>query len=72
LQNLQNFKKYGYELLVGASRKSMIDMIHKSSVEERLPGTLAIHLKAISNGASIIRVHDVKEHLQAIKVYLQI
>jgi dihydropteroate synthase len=50
----------------------MIDKIHPSEVEERLPGTLAIHLKAIENGASIIRVHDVKEHVQALKVWLAI
>ncbi len=55
-------------MLIGASRKSMIDMVIKSAVEDRLSGTLAIHLKAIENGASIIRVHDVKEHIQALKV----
>ena len=69
IKHQKHFLKFGYELLVGASRKSMIDKIHPSSVEERLPGTLAIHLKAVQNGASIIRVHDVKEHLQAFKVW---
>ena len=64
-----NFLKYQTPLLIGASRKSMIDMITPSSVDERLPGTLAIHLKAIENGATIIRCHDVKEHYQAIKVW---
>jgi len=68
LKNLEHYKHFGYELLVGASRKSMIDTIVKSSIEERLPGTLAIHLESIKNGASIIRCHDVKEHFQAIKV----
>jgi dihydropteroate synthase len=68
IQNLEYFKHFGYELLIGASRKSMIDKIVKSSIEERLPGTLAIHLKSIENGASIIRCHDVKEHYQAMKV----
>ena len=68
LKNLDYFKHFGYEILIGASRKSMIDKIVPSSIEQRLPGTLAIHLKAIDNGASIIRCHDVKEHFQAIKV----
>ncbi|WP_072680156.1 dihydropteroate synthase [Arcobacter sp. LA11] len=68
LKNLDYFKHFGCELLIGASRKSMIDMISPSSIEERLPGTLAIHLASIENGASIIRCHDVKEHNQAIKV----
>ncbi len=53
---------------MGASRKSMIDKIVSSEVSQRLPGTLAIHLKSIENGASIIRCHDVKEHFQAIKI----
>lgn len=68
IKNLEHFQHFGYELLIGASRKSMIDKIVKSSIEERLPGTLSIHLKSIENGASIIRCHDVKEHYQAIKV----
>ncbi|WP_024955358.1 dihydropteroate synthase [Sulfurospirillum arcachonense] len=63
-----HFLHFGYELLIGASRKSMIDKICKSEVNERLPGTLAIHLKTIEEGASIVRVHDVKEHVQAIEV----
>ncbi len=68
IKNLEHFRHFGYEILIGASRKSMIDMISSSKIEDRLPGTLAIHLKSIENGASIIRCHDVKEHFQAIKV----
>ncbi|MFX4208894.1 dihydropteroate synthase [Aliarcobacter butzleri] len=69
LKNLEHFKHFGYELLIGASRKSMIDKITPTKVTNRLPGTLAIHLESIRNGASIIRCHDVKEHFQAIKVF---
>ncbi|WP_151951058.1 dihydropteroate synthase [Aliarcobacter butzleri] len=69
LKNLEHFKHFGYELLIGASRKSMIDKIIPTEVINRLPGTLAIHLESIRNGASIIRCHDVKEHFQAIKVF---
>jgi dihydropteroate synthase len=65
---MRHFKKFGCELLIGASRKSMIDKITPTPVEERLAGTLAIHLKAIDNGVSIIRCHDVKEHVQAFRV----
>ncbi len=68
IKNLEYFKHFGYELLIGASRKSMIDKVVKSSINQRLPGTLAIHLLSLQNGASIIRCHDVKEHYQAIKV----
>jgi len=65
----KHFLRLGKKLLVGASRKSMIDAISPSSSEERLAGSIAIHLKAIEEGASIVRVHDVKEHAQAIKVW---
>ena len=69
LKNLEHFKHFGYELLIGASRKSMINKITPTAIEDRLSGTLAIHLESIRNGASIIRCHDVKEHFQAIKVF---
>jgi dihydropteroate synthase len=68
IKNMAHFKVFGCEVLVGASRKSMINKIISSSVDERLPGTLAIHLKAVENGASIVRCHDVKEHHQALSV----
>jgi len=69
IKNLKHFSRFGCEILIGASRKSMIDRIISSTTEERLPGTLAIHLKAVENGASIIRCHDVAEHRQALAVY---
>lgn len=68
LKHHTHFLHFGYPLLVGASRKSMIDKIYKSSIEERLPGTLTLHVKAYEHGASILRVHDVKEHVQALSV----
>jgi len=68
LKHLEHFNHFGYQVLVGASRKSLIDKIVPSDVEDRLSGTLAIHLDAISKGASIIRCHDVKEHYMAIKI----
>jgi dihydropteroate synthase len=68
IKNMAHFKIFGCELLVGASRKGMIDKISTSTPEERLPGTLAIHLKSVENGASIVRCHDVPEHQQALAV----
>ena len=68
IKNMGHFKVFGCEVLVGASRKSMIDKISTSTPQERLPGTLAIHLKAVENGASIVRCHDVAEHQQALSV----
>ncbi len=69
IKNMAHFKVFGCEVLVGASRKSIIDKIIPTPVEERLAGTLAIHLKAVENGASIVRCHDVKEHVQALAVW---
>ena len=68
IKNLEHFLHLGYPLLVGASRKSMIDKISPSKIEDRIGGTLALHLKAADNGASILRVHDVYEHSQALHV----
>ncbi|QOG11305.1 dihydropteroate synthase [Arcobacter sp. FWKO B] len=72
IKHLDTFRHFGYELLLGASRKSMISEIVPSTIEERLSGTLAIHIEGIKNGASIIRCHDVKEHHQALKVLQKI
>ena len=68
IKNLEHFLSLKKKILVGASRKSMIDKVVSSNVEDRLPGTLALHLEAMKNGASMLRVHDVKEHTQAIEV----
>ncbi|WP_295420619.1 dihydropteroate synthase [Sulfurovum sp.] len=68
IRNMAHFQIFGCEVLVGASRKSMIDKIIPAPTKERLPGTLAIHMKAVENGASIVRCHDVAEHRQALAV----
>jgi len=68
MKHLENFLRLNKPILVGASRKSMIDKIYPASVEERLAGTLALHLESVKNGATILRVHDVKEHVQAMKI----
>ncbi len=72
LRSHAHFMHFGCELLIGASRKSLINAITPAPVQERLPGTLAIHLKAIERGASIVRCHDVKEHAQAIKIWQEL
>ena len=66
LKHLGDFKRYHLPLLVGLSRKSMIDAIHQQhgqsrAVDERLPGSLALALLSYQAGADIIRVHDVQE-----------
>jgi len=69
LKNLRHFLRFGCELLIGASRKSMIDAVSPAPVQKRLPGTLAVHLEAVRRGASIVRCHDVAEHAQALALY---
>lgn len=60
----------GYPALLGASRKSFIGALAGAGVEDRLPGTLAAHLWGVSEGASILRVHDVAAHRQALDIFL--
>jgi len=62
-----------YPMLVAASRKSFIGKIlNDSSVDERLGGSLACAAIAIFNGAKMIRVHDVKETVDVVKIAAQI
>jgi dihydropteroate synthase len=68
LKHLGEFKRLGCPILVGPSRKSFIGVITDLSVQERLEGTLAAITVAIMNGANMVRVHDVKECMRAIKV----
>jgi len=69
INKLNYFTSFGYELLIGASRKSMIDSISSAKVNDRLAGTLVLHVEALRKGASIVRVHDVFEHNQAMEVF---
>lgn len=69
IQNLAHFKHFGYEILVGASRKSTVGAItDRQSPSERLSGSLALHLLALQNGADIIRTHDFAEHIDMLKI----
>jgi dihydropteroate synthase len=61
-----------YPILVGLSRKSFIGEITGRSAEDRLAGTLAANAAAILAGADIIRVHDVREHVDLVKVLFSI
>lgn len=69
IKHLQHFSLLKKPILVGASRKSMIDRITPCEPHERLAGTLALHQKALDGGAAIIRCHDVKEHVQMLSVW---
>lgn len=68
IKNLEHFLHFGFDLLIGASRKSLINAYFPSKVEDRLAGSLFLHQKAFENGAKIIRTHDVYEHAQMFKL----
>ena len=68
LKQLSHYKSLGYPLLAGLSRKSMINNIIGTTATEALNGTAVLNTIALLNGATILRVHDVKEASQAIKL----
>jgi dihydropteroate synthase len=70
IRNLAKLRDLGSPILLGASRKSVIGVVTGQSVPaERVAGSIAAHLFGVSQGASIIRAHDVAEHAQALKVW---
>lgn len=68
IKRLKEFKKLGYPVLIGPSRKSFIGKILDLPAEERLEGTLASVAAGVINGANVVRVHDVAEVVKAVKV----
>jgi dihydropteroate synthase len=68
LNHLEHFKILNKALLVGLSRKSMIWKTLQTKPEDALNGTTALNTIALINGASILRVHDVKEAMESIKL----
>jgi dihydropteroate synthase len=68
IAKLTRFKAFGLPLLVGASRKRFINSVVPSQPSERIGGSVASHLLAVDNGAAIVRVHDVAETVQALRV----
>ena len=68
LNELEKFKQFGIPILVGTSRKSMIYKILDNSPEQALNGTSITNTIALQKGATILRVHDVKEALECIKI----
>jgi len=69
LKDLYVFKMLDAPLLVGLSRKSSVYKTLGISAEEALNGTTVLNTIALMNGANILRVHDVKEAREAIKLY---
>ena len=70
-KHLEDFKLFGLPLLVGISRKSMIYKLLDSSPEEALNGTTVLNTIALTKGADILRVHDVKACVEAVRIFNQ-
>jgi dihydropteroate synthase len=68
ISRIKSFKSLDLPIVFGASRKSFIDQIDTSEPLQRLGGSLAAAALAMQESIDIIRVHDVKEHLQYYKV----
>jgi len=69
LRGLPRIVALGYPVLVGLSRKSTIGALTGRAVDDRTTGSVAAALAAVSRGASIVRVHDVRETVDALKVW---
>lgn len=68
-QRMPELHALGLPLLVGVSRKSMIGQVLDKPVDERLYGSLALAVMALERGAKIIRVHDVVQTMDALKLF---
>ncbi len=71
LARLHDFAMLGAPVLAGMSRKSMFCKLLGCTPQEALNATTAAHMVALLNGASILRVHDVKEAVQCVKIFCQ-
>lgn len=71
MARLGEFRLLECPILVGISRKSMIYRLLDSTPEQSLNGTTALNTIALMNGAEILRVHDVKEAVEAVNIYQQ-
>lgn len=69
LGNLHTFRLLGRPIMAGISRKGMIWKTLGTSPEEALNGTTALHMVALQQGANILRVHDVREAVEVVKLW---
>ena len=72
MKHLKDFSVFKEPLLVGISRKSMIYNLLNSDTQKALNGTTVLNTYALMNGAKFIRVHDVKEAVETIKIIEQL
>ena len=68
MHHLEILKKWGYPILLAASRKSVIGNTLELPTDQRVEGTIATTVIGMQKGASFVRVHDIKENMRAIKM----
>ncbi|MEE2867260.1 MAG: dihydropteroate synthase [Pseudomonadota bacterium] len=68
LNRFETLKKHGLPLLAGASRKRMIGAVLEAETEDRLFGSVAVHMTAMLKGAAIVRAHDVSPHADCVRM----
>lgn len=68
MAHLEEFRLFELPLLVGVSRKSMIYRLLDTTPQEALNGTTVLHTLALMKGADILRVHDVRQAVEAVKI----
>ena len=69
IARLGELKDLGKPIVIGLSRKGFIGTISGAQRDQRVPGSMAAALVAVQNGANMVRVHDVRETVQALKVF---
>jgi dihydropteroate synthase len=72
MQSLEDFKIFEMPILVGISRKSMINKVLDVSPKEALNGTTVLNTIALSKGANMLRVHDVRAAKEAVLIMEQL
>lgn len=72
LSHMEDLKELGLPILVGVSRKSMIYKLFGTTPQEALNGTTVINTIALTKGANILRVHDVRECVEAVEIFQQL
>jgi len=72
LKHLERFKSLGFPIMAGVSRKSMINKVLGTKPADALNGTTVLNTMALLNRADILRVHDVKEAVETIRIVIKL
>jgi dihydropteroate synthase len=68
LNRFETLKKHGLPVLAGASRKRMVGAVLDVETDDRLHGSLAVHMTSLLKGALIVRAHDVRPHADCVRM----